>query len=580
MPDGVIPLPPDAIPPSKYQLVLCSSGVEDNMVDPNEVYSTELEVDIEQRQPRFPHERKPSSSLKGPSSYPETIDTRKPPSNILPIPGGIGMMLTKNVRITPPDHWQDVRKLTFLTKRRHCSRQGKEVPFSDAYHQKTFDCAKRCGSSCRGVCSNCTDYCSGRCRECDETYHPGDTLTIYPKNFPEDVDELIRIMGWDEVADKTVSLKSTDPNYFDHDNKTRISNVKNLRSIENSTFRDLLIHNLDITAIPSRIFFMFIAAYSNDPLHKERLLEFGNPAHRDEYFDYATRPRRSILEVLQDFSSSVKIPWNEATNIFPVIRGRPYSIASGGFLKDCEEQSMVKVELVIALVKYKTILKKIRQGLCSRYIASLPEETMIRAVFDSNKKFDTFTKQRPDLPIIMIAPGTGIAPCRSLIWERARERVRNGEIFKNINARHFQLKGFKELKPDTSSTDPVPPLPDTPEYGETVLFFGNRNKDADYLFKDEWKLRELRLQVFTAFSRDQRQKIYIQDVIRKEGKLIVDLIKQDALIYVCGSSGSMPKAVRTAIIEAIVTERNATWDEAEELIQRREKMGGYIQETW
>jgi sulfite reductase alpha subunit-like flavoprotein len=553
---------------------------------------TNQEMDSEQREPTLPYERKPSLSLKGPSKYPEVIDLITPPPDILPIPSGIDMKLIKNTRITSQDHWQDVRKLTFLMRKRYCCRPGREVSnLTEAYHEKIYDCANRCGPNCRGRCSMCRGECSGECRECDESYHPGDIVTIFPKNFPEDVDEIINIMGWQGIADKEVALESTKAGYFDHDNTTSTSNVPNLYRFEKTTFRDLLIHNLDITAIPNRIFFTFIAAYSNDPTHKERLLEFGNPAHRDEYFDYATRPRRSILEVLQDFSSSVKIPWEEATNIFPVIRGRQFSIASGGFLKDCPSTGMVKIELVIALVKYRTVLKKVRQGLCSRYIASLSENTIIRVRLETNKKFDIMARQQPELPIIMIAPGTGIAPCRSLIWERSRERAKNADDF----AEHVQKRN---LIKDTKVIDMVYEadrkkglinLPSVEHddvasgeqvYGETVLFFGNRNKDADYLFQDEWKHAELRLKVFTAFSRDQRQKIYIQDVIRKEGRLIVSLLRKGAIVYVCGSSGNMPKAVKAALLDVIETENSMTEDEAAGWLQKIEKAGAYIQETW
>jgi sulfite reductase alpha subunit-like flavoprotein len=91
------------------------------------------------------------------------------------------------------------------------------------------------------------------------------------------------------------------------------------------------------------------------------------------------------------------------------------------------------------------------------------------------------------------------------------------------------------------------------------------------------------VEVFTAFSRDQEKKIYVQDIIRREGKLIEELVRsQHAVVYVCGSSGNMPKAVKAAIID-VCTEHNPskrTKEEIEKIFGRLEKDGLYIQETW
>lgn len=536
----------------------------------------------------FPLERRPVPPLKEASEAPD-IDKTVPPMNFISLPTGTEMELIGNVRMTPPEHWQDVRKLTFLTKKFYCRRPGREaMKPEDVYHDKLHNCGLRCGEHCRGKCSTCPGKCTGECEECMERYHPGDIVTIYPKNFPEDVDKLIEIMGWEDVAEKKVAL------CFTHDIQDRVpvSNVPGLNASPECTFRELLIHNLDFNAIPHRYFFTLISNYTKDPLHKERLIEFGNPAHRDEYFDYATRPRRSIFEVLQDFAGSVMIPWSEITNIFPVIRGRQFSIASGGSLKDsgltglkqAGLEGMVKVELVIALVKYRTILKKIRQGLCSRYIASLTEGTMVKVQFDVNKKFDILAHSRPDLPIIMIAPGTGIAPCRSLIWEHTRYRAlradQTAEVMQKRNLIEAAIDIERVHKDREVNSEGKRIAYDAPQFGDMILFYGNRSKDADYLFKEEWKIAELRLEVHTAFSRDQRQKIYVQDVLLQQSKRVYDLLSQNAIIYVCGSSGNMPKSVRATILKIIEKEAGFSPEESEACVAAIEAKGAYIQETW
>ena len=160
----------------------------------------------------------------------------------------------------------------------------------------------------------------------------------------------------------------------------------------------------------------------------------------------------------------------------------------------------------------------------------------------------------PELPVIMIAAGTGIAPCRSLIWERASVMLN---------------------RPIDSDRPPI---------GPNLLIYGGRNKTADFYFREEWASTALRTEVMTAFSRDQKEKIYVQDVVRREGKRLVELIKKYGVVYVCGSSGNMPKAVKEAFVSALLEfggpEIDGRREQAERWLEEMEKAGYYIQETW
>jgi sulfite reductase alpha subunit-like flavoprotein len=230
------------------------------------------------------------------------------------------------------------------------------------------------------------------------------------------------------------------------------------------------------------------------------------------------------------------------------MRPRKYSICSGGVIKNHRTKGVIKVQIIVAIVKYRTVLKKIRQGLCSRYLASLPVGTILEVKIDGNPDFTKFSLyEEPSRPIIFVAPGTGIAPCRSLIWERAKLRSEGTNV------------------------------------GPCYLFYGGRNKDADYFYKHEWEIRSLETKVFTAFSRDQKEKIYIQDIIRKEGNLIADLLaaKIGPMIYICGSSGNMPKSVRAAFVDVILEHsKDGDREASEKELALMEKHGLYIQETW
>ena len=383
----------------------------------------------------------PALDNKTPGKPPDVDDS--PPLEHLPVPDGLTATLVENRRMTPDTHWQDVRLVAF---------------------------------------------------EVDETLaaNPGDCLTIHPKNFPQDVQRLISLMEWDSIADEVLDLSTCNLPAFLH---TPIP----------CSLRSLLLHNIDITAVPRRSFLKSISFFSNNVDHRERLLEFTMKEFLDEYFDYATRSRRTIIEVLEEFDS-VRVPAERILDVFPLIRGRDFSIANGGIhLQHPHRKDTTRIELLVALVKYRTILRKPRQGLCSRYLASLPNGTTLcvsikRAISPIHGAVNA---QRP---LIAMATGTGIAPVRALLQERAAH--------------------------GTSAP--------------ALLFFGNRNRSADYFFADEWNATR-RLTIFPAFSRDQREKIYVQDLVRHEAPRLADLLQQKPIFAVCGGSSKMADACKYAV---------------------------------
>lgn len=449
----------------------------------------------------------------------ENSDSDIPPSLLLPIPGSHTLTLAANTRFTPDNHWQDVRQIT-LTKPTH----------------PQF------------------------------TYNPGDILTIYPKNFPSDVKKLIHDQEWEEVADVPLLIKPNPARYSRGETQMNMDGTEVVRPIPNYsglpvplTLRNLLLHTLDISKIPSRYFLELCANFTNDHDHKERLLEFSNPAFSDEYYDYCTRPRRSILEVLSDFHS-VKLPWRYVLSVFPRIRGRQFSIASGGHLKhginSQTGQEETSIDLLIAMVKYRTVLRKIREGLCSRYVSALPLGTQLQctiqpASWDMRKDHYAILKS----PLLCVGPGTGVAPIRALMHERA---------------------AVLDLDSHVMGT-------------KAILIYGGRNKEADFFYGGEWE--GLGVEVLTAWSRDQREKIYVQDIIRQQPGMVWETIGPKGVwsedgkaggagtFFVCGSSGKMPISVRAALVDALVMSGMAR-EAAEAHLKGMEKGNKYLQETW
>jgi len=444
------------------------------------------------------------------STYPR-VECSTQSQNGNPSPGAGGRLVTtldENVRVTAEAHWQDVRRLVFST------------PASILYE-------------------------------------PGDVLTIYPRNAPEDVDQFLRAMDWSHIAERPVRLVPTSSNR--HPSGFPSLALPTNSTASTMTFRSLLTDNLDVNAIPKRSFLSLIAHFAEDQMQKERLLEFTKPEYVDELYDYTTRPRRSILEVLQEFGS-VKIPWQWAANVLPELRGRQFSIASGGRLK-ADSNGDTRFELLAAIVKYKTVIKKVREGVCTRYLANLPIGSSLNVTLQKGSL--GITQAQAKRPMILVGPGTGIAPIRSLIWER------------------LQWTGPPTQQQLQMNGDSV--VCDRNSLGEMVLFFGCRKKEADYFYREEWEQlqQQLPLQVFTAFSRDQKHKIYVQDLIKQQCELVYRLIcDSGALVYVCGSSGKMPQAVRVALTEAFTKCGNMHQGDAEAYLQGMEKEGRYKQETW
>lgn len=435
------------------------------------------------------------------------VDT--PPGDLLPITDGLIADLTANPRITPVDHHQDVRLLNL-----------------------TLDHPVEYGA--------------------------GAVAVIHPKNFPEDVDHFINYMDWQSIADVPLQLVPSQPNV---DPKSLPPSP--LRHVDLSqgtiTMRVLLTNYIDIMSIPRRSFFASLAYFAkegneDEAYQKERILELANPELIDELWDYTTRPRRTILEVIPDFPS-IKIPWQYALSILPTMRGRQFSIASGGALKQTPS-GKGQIQLLVAIANPPNPIIKYRKryGVCTRYIATL--QAGQKLTIGLQPGYLNVTPEEALAPVLMIGPGTGVAPMRSMIYERLAWNQQNNS--KDVLDTNKPLDG-------------------------TVLFFGCRNQAADYFFAEEWtQLQEQGLKVFTGFSRDtDTPKTYVQDLLRAQSALVWDILDQRAgKVYVCGSSGNMPKGVRQALVEVLQEHGELGEEDAEAYLDAMEKAGRYKQETW
>jgi sulfite reductase alpha subunit-like flavoprotein len=437
-----------------------------------------------------------------------TSNDKLPSADLLPIRNSYTAQIERNERITAHDHFQDVRLLDLRV-------------------------------------DNQVDY------------GPGAVAVIHPKNFPEDVQQFIELMNWQNVADKPLTLVTSQD--LGTSNLTTPSPLRQFDlSPSRITMRWLLENVLDIMSIPRRSFFAGMAHFAGDDtederFQKERLLELADPELIDELWDYTTRPKRTILEVMMDFTT-LKLPWQYALTTLPIMRGRQFSIASGGALK-YDDRGRTRVQLLIAIVDPPSPIIKWRRryGVCTRYITTLTDHQRIN--IGIQKGYLDVHPSEFQVPLVMVGPGTGLAPMRSMIHERVAWASDPGR---------------------SSGTD-------KPLSGD-MLFFGCRNERGDYFFREEWKTfaETHGLNVHTAFSRDANNpRQYVQDQIRANGADVCEaLLHRDGKVYVCGSSGNMPKGVRQALVDVMTEYGAMSNDQAEVYLEKLEKSGRYKQETW
>ncbi|CAG8646383.1 26545_t:CDS:10 [Racocetra persica] len=353
-------------------------------------------------------------------------------------------------------------------------------------------------------------------------YDPGDVAVIRPKNLPEDVDEFIKLMNWSDVADDTFILV---PNDEDYKIPSHWESPLTLRKL----FKDYL----DIFSTPRRSFFEFLKFFVTNEDHIEKLKEFCSAEGQDDLYAYNQRVRRTIAEVLQDFSSA-EIPLKYIVDMFPEIQPRQFSISSSSKVHQGQ------IHLTVAIVKYKTKLQKAREGVCTKWLSGLiPDECFIPITISrGTMTLPTSTST----PIILIGPGTGVSVMRAFLEER---------IFEGAT--------------------------------ENYLFFGCRNKDKDYYYEDQWKqyIDAGQLKVFAAFSRDQDKKVYVQDILKENAQLVWDIVhEREGYIYVSGRSDKMPTSVMDAFKYIFVSEGGMSEEDAEKYIKMLEMTRKYQQEVW
>ncbi|KAF8506798.1 riboflavin synthase domain-like protein [Russula emetica] len=360
----------------------------------------------------------------------------------------------------------------------------------------------------------------------DLAYDPGDVAVIHPEASPIDVDTFLTTLGWSNVADDPIRIQYI---FEDQSLPDHLPQV--------STLRALFTRHLDINAVPKRSFFQVFKHFATDEREREKLEEFCSPGDAEELYEYTTRVRRTILEVLSEFRS-VRVPREHIFELFPPLRPREFSIASASLAHAHE------VHLCVAIVNYKTKLKARRRGVCTSFLASLPIGTW-RVQLRIGITKGLLTLPQDSRPVICIGPGTGVAPARAVVETRV----------------HLGMK-------------------------DNTLYFGHRASGKDEHYTREWiSLAESgHLTYRVTASRDGPEgtpRVYVQDLIRQDAKRIWKLVNdKGAWVYISGSSNKMPAGVRAALVDIAQEEGEMGEEEARAYVARLEGEERLFEECW
>jgi sulfite reductase (NADPH) flavoprotein alpha-component len=336
------------------------------------------------------------------------------------------------------------------------------------------------------------------------SYVPGDALGIFPKNDPGLVTSLLEEMKWDEETLVTINKEG-----------------------DTLPLKDALTTYFEITLLSKKILQQAVEFTENEELRKLLLNENANQLK--ECID-----GRDLLDMLRDFG-----PWNasaqEMVSLLRKLTPRLYSIASSIAVNPEE------VHLTIGAVRY-TAHGRERKGVCSVLVAErLKEGDMLPVFIQPNKHFHLPESQ--DADIIMVGPGTGIAPFRSFIQERAVTKAK----------------------------------------GRAWLFFGDQHAASDFLYRNELEQYQkdgVLTRIESAFSRDTAQKVYVQHKMLENSKELFEWLENGACFYVCGDKQYMAKDVHNTLIDIIEKEGAMSREAAESYLNDIKAEGRYQRDVY
>ncbi len=361
-------------------------------------------------------------------------------------------------------------------------------------------------------------------------YDAGDHIAVYPQNDPKLVERIGELLGLD------LDTKFTMINLDEDSTKRHPFPCP-------TTYRTALSYYVDITALPRTHIMKELAEYTTDPAEKEKLLLMATttPEGKEMYHSFVQASCRHITHILEDLPTC-KPPIDHIMELLPRLQPRFYSISSSSRLHP------ESVHITAVVVEYDTPTGRTNHGVATTWLKPMvPTEENPYKIPVYVRRSQFRLPNRPQTPVIMVGPGTGLAPFRGFIQERKWQKMQEKPV------------------------------------GETHLFFGCRNQKIDYIYQQELEeyAAEGLITLHTAFSRDQAQKVYVTHHLKENADAVWRVIgENNGHFYVCGDAGRMAKEVH-AIVEEIVAEKGGmSKEDAEAYVKKMEQQKRYSADVW
>ena len=354
-------------------------------------------------------------------------------------------------------------------------------------------------------------------------YVPGDHLCVVGRNNPETVQRALDRFGYDETSYVRVHVNGGRRSPFPSGSTF---SVKRLAEVFG-----------ELQAVATRHDLQILVQHTQCPATKPKLerLASDEDAYRSEVF----LKRKSVLDLLEEFPAC-ELPFEIFLEMIPWMAPRYYSISSSS------KAEPGRCSITVGVVEGPALSGLgYYRGVCSTMLRDAEPGAEVFAVIKQPTTPFRLPKD-PGTPIIMIGPGTGVAPFRGFLEERSA-----------LKAEGVQL-------------------------GEALLFFGCRHPEQDYLYREELEQaeRDGLLKLFTAFSRLMSERIYVQDLIKREWKAVWQLLEQNAVIYLCGDGALMEPDVKRTLMQLYADEADVGADQGAAWMEQLVRDGRYVRDVW
>ena len=329
------------------------------------------------------------------------------------------------------------------------------------------------------------------------TYNIGEALGIHAENDVSDVVKFMEVYG------------------LSPEDVVEVPSREDTAVLETRTVFQSLVQNIDIFGRPPKKFYEALAEFAIDENERKELLTLGGPEGANEFKRRAEVDTITYADILLEFRSAHP-SFHDIARIVSPMKRREYSIASSQVVNP------TTVALMIVVVSWVDPKGRDRFGQATRYLSRLPIGAKVTV---SVKPSVMKLPLKDTAPLIMAGLGTGLAPFRAFVQYRAMQKAQGKEI------------------------------------GSILLYMGSRHQREEYLYGEEWEAYQdagVITLLGRAFSRDQPQKIYIQDRMRQTIQAIIKAyIKEEGAFYLCGPTWPVPD-VTEVLQEAIALDAKAS----------------------